>query len=108
MATKKINKSNDVIINESENTQEGIKRFCSECGTQFMAANKMVRFCPTCAEKHKQELKEKQKGYAKERTARLGLTNVSIYKTDKEKLVKMAQEKGIILAEVLKELLADK
>ena len=86
----------------------GIERFCVECGTKFTANNNMVRYCPKCAEAHKALLKEKQKGYAKARSERLGLTNITVYKTDKEILQKMAKEKGVTMAEVLKEILAKK
>lgn len=81
------------------------KHFCMNCGKEFEAANNMVRYCPECAAQKKEEQKQKQKGYAKERTARLGLTNVSIYKTDKETLQKMAKDKGVTMADIVKSIL---
>lgn len=64
----------------------------------------MIRFCPECAAKKKAQQREKQKEYAKARQANLGLTNISIYKTDKEYLLGLAQDKKVAMAEVIKEI----
>lgn len=82
------------------------KHFCMACGKEFEAENKMVRYCPECQAKKKEEQKAKQKEYAKKRNKELGLTNIQVYKSDKDKLVAMAKEKNISMAEVLKELLS--
>ena len=83
-----------------------VKKFCVECGQQFTATNNLVRLCPICAEEHKQIAKEKQRNYVRERSQRLGITNISIYKTDKEILLAMASKGKTTMAEVLKKLLA--
>lgn len=88
-------------------TNEIKKHFCMACGKEF-EGSPLKRYCPECEAKKKAEQKEKQKGYAKARTERLGLTNIQVYKTDKEKLANMAKEKNTTMAEVLKNLLADK
>ena len=100
MATKK--NINEVATEVKET------HFCMTCGTKFEATSPLVRYCPECQAKKKAEQKEKQKGYAKARTERLGLTNIQVYKTDKEKLAKLAKEQNTTMAEVLKNLLAGK
>ena len=84
------------------------KLYCVNCGSQFESESKMSRYCPSCQEKKKAEQKEKQKGYAKARAAKLGLTQVSIFQADKDKLKEMAKKQEKTLAEVLQELLKDK
>lgn len=84
-----------------------VKRFCIECGQQFTATNNLVRLCPVCAEEHKRKAKEKQRNYVRERSQRLGITNISIYKTDKEILLAMANKENVTMAEVLKRILAN-
>jgi len=84
------------------------KHFCMACGKEFEAENTMVRYCPECQAKKKEEQKAKQKAYAKERNAKLGLTNISIYKSDKEILVARAKEQNTTMAEVIKAILAKK
>lgn len=80
------------------------KHFCMNCGREFEAENAMVRYCPECAAKKKAQQREKQKVYAKERQAKLMLTNISIYKTDKEYLLGLAQDKKVTMAEIIKEI----
>lgn len=83
-----------------------MKRFCINCGTQFEATSGAERYCPECKVKIKEEWKEKQKKYAKERAERLNLVNVSIYKDDREILKERALEGKTTIAEVIKTLLA--
>lgn len=83
-----------------------IRKFCVECGEPFTASNNLVRLCPVCAEEHKRKAKEKQRNYVRERSQRLGITNISIYKTDKEILLAMASKEKTTMAEVLKKILA--
>lgn len=82
------------------------KHFCMNCGKEFEAENNMVRYCPECSAKKKEEQKAKQKEYAKARTAKLGLTNVSVYKEDKEILAKLAKENEMTMAEMFKKIMA--
>lgn len=81
------------------------KHFCMNCGKEFEAENNMVRYCPECSAKKKEEQKTKQREYAKARTAKLNLTNVSVYKDDKELLAKLAKKEGVTMAEVFKKIL---
>lgn len=83
------------------------KHFCMACGKEFETDNKLVRYCPECQAKKKEEQKAKQKAYAKERNARLNLTNISVYKDTKDVLAKIAKQKGITMAELLKSIVAD-
>ncbi len=82
------------------------KHFCVACGKQFESDSKLTRYCPECKAKKKEEQKEKQKIYAKNRNQQLGLVNISIYKDDKDVLMKKAKENNTTMAEVLKELIS--
>ena len=82
------------------------KHFCMACGKEFETDSKLVRYCPECQAKKKEEQKAKQKAYAKERNARLNLTNISVYKDDKDFLAKTAKQRGITMAELLKSIIA--
>ena len=84
------------------------KHFCVACGKEFEASSNLVRYCPECKDKKAKAQKEKQKKYAKERNTKLGLSNISIYKKDKEILAKLAKEKNVMMAEIIKEILSKK
>lgn len=77
--------------------------FCVKCGKEF-EGNKNSRYCADCKEEKKKENSAKMNIYVKERNARLGLTNISIYKEDRDYLKELAE--GTSIAEVIKELLA--
>lgn len=79
--------------------------FCQNCGKKFESENKLQRYCPECQALKKEEQKQKQKGYAKERIQRLGLVNISIYKQDKEVISNIAKEQNLTIAEALKAIL---
>lgn len=79
--------------------------FCQNCGKKFESKNKMQRYCPDCQAQKKEEQKEKQKGYAKARAERLNLVNITIYKSDKDYIAKIAKEKGVTMAEIIKEII---
>lgn len=83
-----------------------MERFCVNCGAKFEANNNMARYCPECVAKKKEEQKQKQKQYAKARMTRLDLTNIVVYKADKDQLKTLADKKGMTMADVVKDLLS--
>lgn len=83
-----------------------MERFCVNCGTKFEATNNMARYCPACVAVKKEEQKQKQKQYAKARMTRLELTNITIYKADKDRLKTLADKKGVTMADMIKDLLS--
>ena len=84
-----------------------MKRFCAMCGKEFEATSAAVRYCDDCKVEVKKNWQEKQKQYAKNRAAKLGLVNITVYKDSRDAIKAMAIE-GKTVADVVKELLAGK
>lgn len=85
-----------------------MKRFCAKCGHEFMAESAAVRYCPDCKAEVKKEWQEKQKQYAKNRAAKLGLVNITVYKTDRDIIKEIAEKDNMTVADVIKNILASK
>lgn len=81
--------------------------FCVKCGKEFVGG-KNARYCEDCKEELKKENLAKMSDYVKRRNKRLGLANVSIYNSDRDTLKTLAKERNTSIAEILKELLAEK
>ena len=84
-----------------------MKRFCAMCGKEFEANSAAVRYCDDCKVTVKKNWQEKQKQYAKNRAAKLGLVNITVYKDSRDAIKAMAID-GKTVADVVKELLAGK
>ena len=84
-----------------------MKRFCAMCGKEFEATSAAVRYCDDCKVEVKKNWQEKQKQYAKNRAAKLGLVNITVYKDSRDAIKAMAIN-GKTVADVVKELLAGK
>ena len=84
-----------------------MKRFCAMCGKEFEATSAAVRYCDDCKVEVKKNWQEKQKQYAKNRAAKLGLVNITVYKDSRDAIKAMAID-GKTVADVVKELLAGK
>ena len=84
-----------------------MKRFCAMCGKEFEATSAAVRYCDDCKVEVKKNWQEKQKQYAKNRAAKLGLVNITVYKDSRDAIKAMAID-GKTVADVIKELLAGK
>lgn len=82
-----------------------MKHFCMNCGKEFAANNNMVRYCDACKEEIAQRQKEKQKHYARARVEKLGLVNLSVYKTDRETIKALAVAKGITVSDMVQDIL---
>ena len=81
-----------------------MKRFCAMCGKEFEATSAAVRYCDDCKVEVKKNWQEKQKQYAKNRAAKLGLVNITVYKDSRDAIKAMAID-GKTVADVVKELL---
>lgn len=84
-----------------------MKRFCALCGKEFEATSAAVRYCDDCKVEVKKNWQEKQKQYAKNRAAKLGLVNITVYKDSRDAIKAMAIN-GKTVADVVKELLEGK
>ena len=84
-----------------------MKRFCAMCGKEFEATSAAVRYCDDCKVVVKKNWQEKQKEYAKNRAAKLGLVNITVYKDSRDAIKAMAID-GKTVADVVKELLEGK
>lgn len=84
-----------------------MKRFCAMCGKEFQATSAAVRYCDDCKVEVKKNWQEKQKQYAKNRAAKLGLVNITVYKDSRDAIKAMAID-GKTVADVVKELLEGK
>lgn len=84
-----------------------MKRFCAMCGKEFEATSAAVRYCDDCKVEVKKNWQEKQKQYAKNRAAKLGLVNITVYKDSRDAIKAMAID-GKTVADVVKELLEGK
>ena len=84
-----------------------MKRFCAMCGKEFEATSAAVRYCDDCKVEVKKNWQEKQKQYAKNRAAKLGLVNITVYKDSRDAIKAMAID-GKTVADVIKELLENK
>ena len=84
-----------------------MKRFCAMCGKEFEATSAAVRYCDDCKVEVKKNWQEKQKQYAKNRAAKLGLVNITVYKDSRDAIKAMAIN-GKTVADVVKELLEGK
>ena len=84
-----------------------MKRFCAMCGKEFEATSAAVRYCDDCKAVVKKNWQEKQKQYAKNRAAKLGLVNITVYK-DSRDLIKTMAIDGKTVADIVKELLEGK
>ena len=84
-----------------------MKRFCAMCGKEFEATSAAVRYCDDCKVEVKKAWQAKQKEYAKNRAAKLGLVNITVYKDSRDAIKAMAID-GKTVADVIKELLAGK
>lgn len=82
-----------------------MKHFCMNCGKEFAANNNMVRYCDACKEEIAQRQKEKQKHYARARVEKLGLVNLSVYKTDRETIKALAIAKGVTVSDMVQDIL---
>ena len=82
-----------------------MKHFCMNCGKEFVANNNMVRYCDACKEEIAQRQKEKQKHYARARVEKLGLVNLSVYKTDRETIKALATAKGVTVSDMVQDIL---
>jgi len=78
--------------------------FCVKCGKEFVGG-KNSRYCEECKAEKRKENSAKMNVYVQERNKRLGLTNISIYKEDRDLLKSLGAEKGVSIAEIVKELL---
>ena len=79
--------------------------FCVKCGKEFSGA-KNARYCSDCKAKKKKENNSKMNTYVKERIKRLGLTNITVYKEDRDFLKKLGGEKRLSIAEIVKEIIS--
>ena len=84
-----------------------MKRFCAKCGKEFEAESAAVRYCPDCKAEVKKEWQEKQKQYAKNRAAKLGLVNITVYKDERDILKTLASKENTTVAEIIKRLVAN-
>lgn len=84
-----------------------MKRFCAMCGAEFEATSAAVRYCDDCKVVVKKNWQEKQKQYAKNRAAKLGLVNITVYKDSRDAIKAMAID-GKTVADIVKELLEGK
>lgn len=84
-----------------------MKRFCAKCGKEFEAESAAVRYCPDCKAEVKKEWQEKQKQYAKNRAAKLGLVNITVYKDERDMLKTLASKENTTVAEIVKKLVAN-
>lgn len=79
--------------------------FCAKCGKEFIASNGNVKYCKECRPQVKIEQREKQRKYTRDRLRKLNLTSINIYKDDSKYLTALAKEKGINVANLVKEML---
>lgn len=77
---------------------------CANCGKEFTSMTSS-KYCHECEKNLKEEQKEKQRKYTRDRLRRLNLTSISVYKDDSKKLASIAKENKITIAEVIKEML---
>lgn len=84
-----------------------MKRFCAMCGKEFEATSAAVRYCDECKVEVKKNWQEKQKQYAKNRAAKLGLVNITVYKDERDMLKTLASKENTTVAEVIKKLVAN-
>lgn len=78
--------------------------FCARCGEEVNILIK-DKYCSKCAKEIREEQREKQRKYTRDRLVRLNLTSINIYKDDSKKLASMAREKKTNIAEVIKGML---
>ena len=104
------NEEEKAMNEEVKQEVEMVKRFCVECGTVMMVPkNSRVTICESCREAKKKAQAEKAHIAAQKRKAELGLVtmNVSMYESTKVILKTKSKEKGMSIADFLKELLED-
>lgn len=112
-------KENVVAANEEEKEMmneevkqevEMVTRFCTECGSKMaVPVGSRTTICPACKEAKKKAQAEKAHIAAQKRKAELGLVtmNVSLYESTKNILKAKSKEKGMSIADFLKELLEE-
>ena len=76
--------------------------FCMRCGKEFIGN---ARYCKRCKAEKKKEYSNKMNIYVKERNKKLGLTNIAIYKEDRDFLKKLRGEKRLPIADIVKEII---
>lgn len=79
--------------------------FCVECGKEFVGS-KNARYCEDCKAKKKKEYSSKMNTYVKERNKRLGLTNITVYKEDRDFLKKLGAKKKVSIADIVNEIIS--
>lgn len=86
-----------------------IKRFCMNCGAEVMVeeGTRMV-LCPDCKAERAKKNAIKAREAAKAKKAELGLVTISVYATTRDKIKELAKENGLLLADMLKELVEGK
>lgn len=119
MMNEEVKAQENVVVNEEEKEMmneevkqevEMVKRFCVECGTVMMVPkNSRVTICDSCREAKKKATAERAHMLAQKRKAELGLVtmNVSLYESTKNILKAKSKEKGMSIADFLKELLEE-
>lgn len=83
-----------------------MKRFCAKCGKEFEATSAAVRYCDDCKVEVKKAWQAKQKEYAKNRAAKLGLVNITVYKDERDAIKAMAEKDGVTVADIVKKIVA--
>lgn len=83
-----------------------MKRFCAKCGKEFEATSAAVRYCDDCKVEVKKAWQVKQKEYAKNRAAKLGLVNITVYKDERDAIKAMAEKDGVTVADIVKKIVA--
>lgn len=104
-------KEENVMSKENQNVQaqetEMVKRFCTECGKMMMIPkNSRQTQCDECKEAKRKANASRAKELAAQRKAALGLVsmNMQIEADIREGLKEMAHNKGVSVAELVKEL----
>lgn len=98
-------------VKAQENNHEGlVRRFCVECGKEiWIPKNSRQTQCNECKQRKAQLNAKRAKELAAERKAKLGMVtmNISLYETTKTVLKAKSKEKGMSIADFLKELLEE-
>lgn len=110
-------KENVVVANEEEKEMmneeakvETVRRFCVECGKEiWIPKNSRQTQCNECKQRKAQLNAKRAKELAAERKAKLGMVtmNISLYESTKNILKAKSKEKGMSIADFLKELLEE-
>lgn len=79
--------------------------FCVECGKEFVGS-KNARYCEECKAEKKKEYSSKMNKYVKERNKRLGLTNIAVYKEDRDFLKKLGGKMKVPIADIISEIIS--